>query len=59
MWRQNAPNISNLLATILVVLVVIYFQVSLVSFNLCVTYDDTLPFLFAGHSQALSKVRPN
>jgi len=26
MWRQNAPNISNLLATILVVLVVIYFQ---------------------------------
>ena len=27
-WRQNAPNISNLFATILVVLVVIYFQVS-------------------------------
>jgi len=26
MWRQNAPNISNLLATVLVVLVVIYFQ---------------------------------
>jgi preprotein translocase subunit SecY len=26
MWRQNAPNISNLLATIVVVLVVIYFQ---------------------------------
>ena len=27
-YRQNAPNISNLLATILVVLIVIYFQVS-------------------------------
>jgi len=27
-WRQNAPNLSNLLATILVTLVVIYFQVS-------------------------------
>ena len=27
-YRANAPNISNLLATILVVLVVIYFQVS-------------------------------
>jgi protein transport protein SEC61 subunit alpha len=27
-YRQNAPNISQLLATILVVLVVIYFQVS-------------------------------
>lgn len=25
-WRQNAPNLSNLLATILVTLVVIYFQ---------------------------------
>jgi protein transport protein SEC61 subunit alpha len=30
MWRQNAPNISNLLATVVVVLVVIYFQVSLI-----------------------------
>lgn len=29
MWRQNAPNLSNLLATIVVVLVVIYFQVSI------------------------------
>lgn len=28
MFRQNAPNLSNLLATIVVVLVVIYFQVS-------------------------------
>lgn len=28
-YRQNAPNISNLLATVIVVLIVIYFQVSL------------------------------
>ena len=28
-YRQNAPNISQLLATIIVVLIVIYFQVSL------------------------------
>ena len=27
-YRQNAPNISNLIATIIVVLIVIYFQVS-------------------------------
>ena len=27
-WRQNAPNLSNLLATVIIVLVVIYFQVS-------------------------------
>jgi protein transport protein SEC61 subunit alpha len=60
MWRKNAPNISNLLATILVALVVIYFQVSLfkICFR-CVLDDDILPFLFAGHTQALSKVRPN
>jgi len=25
-WRQNAPNLSNLCATVIVVLVVIYFQ---------------------------------
>ncbi len=28
LWRQNAPNLSNLFATLVVVLVVIYFQVS-------------------------------
>jgi protein transport protein SEC61 subunit alpha len=27
-YRQNAPNLSNLLATIMIVLVIIYFQVS-------------------------------
>lgn len=27
-YRQNAPNLSNLLATVLIVLIVIYFQVS-------------------------------
>ena len=27
-YRQNAPNISNLIATVIVVLIVIYFQVS-------------------------------
>jgi protein transport protein SEC61 subunit alpha len=27
-WRGNAPNLSNLLATVVIVLVVIYFQVS-------------------------------
>ena len=30
-YRQNAPNLSNLLATVIIVLVVIYFQVSLTS----------------------------
>jgi hypothetical protein len=28
-YRQNAPNISQLLATVIVVLVVIFFQVSI------------------------------
>lgn len=32
-YRQNAPNLSNLLATVIIVLVVIYFQVSLNSSN--------------------------
>lgn len=44
MWRQNAPNISNLLATIIVVLVVIYFQVSLLIASVDSTHKHCLTF---------------
>lgn len=48
-YRQNAPNISNLIATVIVVLIVIYFQVS----HNCrcphpLFNDEILPFIFAG-----------
>ena len=52
-YRQNAPNISQLLATCLVVLVVIYFQVRFNSFTLAITlHDEILPFHSQEHSQA-------
>ena len=52
-YRQNAPNISQLLATCLVVLVVIYFQVRFNSFTQTITlYDEILPFHSQEHSQA-------
>lgn len=52
-YRQNAPNISQLLATCLVVLVVIYFQVRFNSFTQAITlYDEILPFHSQEHSQA-------
>ena len=47
-YRQNAPNISNLIATIVVVLIVIYFQVSLCFNTADRFYDEILPFIFAG-----------
>ena len=52
-YRQNAPNISQLLATCLVVLVVIYFQVRFNFFTQTITfYDEILPFHSQEHSQA-------
>ena len=48
-YRQNAPNLSNLLATVLIVLIVIYFQVSKLQ---RLMYDEKCAVLFAGHSQA-------
>ena len=52
-YRQNAPNISQLLATCLVVLVVIYFQVRFNSLTQAITlYDEILPFHSQEHSQA-------
>jgi protein transport protein SEC61 subunit alpha len=50
-YRQNAPNISNLIATVIVVLIVIYFQVSILS-GRRLLYDETLPFNSQEHSQA-------
>ena len=48
-YRQNAPNISNLIATVIVVLIVIYFQVSILTpFDHPISYDEILPFIFAG-----------
>lgn len=49
-YRQNAPNLSNLLATVLIVLVVIYFQVSYYSIIALVMIKKAV--LFAEHSQA-------
>ena len=52
-YRQNAPNISQLLATCLVVLVVIYFQVRFKFQSLREPYyDEILPFHSQEHSQA-------
>ena len=52
-YRQNAPNISQLLATCLVVLVVIYFQVRFNFFAPAIAlYDEILPFHSQEHSQA-------
>ena len=52
-YRQNAPNISQLLATCLVVLVVIYFQVRFKLLTQTISlYDEILPFHSQEHSQA-------
>lgn len=52
-YRGHAPNLSQLLATVLVVLVVIYFQVSLSKSR--PSYDENLAVLFAG---TLARVYP-
>lgn len=51
-YRQNAPNISNLLATVIVVLVVIYFQVSVPLPNWRSSGNDDQCRSFAGTTQA-------
>ena len=56
-FRQYAPNVANLVATLLVGLLVNYFQVSFLS-AFQSWYDEKLPFLFAGTIASASFVRP-
>lgn len=60
-YRQNLPNLMNLLATILVFAIVIYFQVSLLlfhSFHICILIQLPLEIvLYKVHSTSSGKMQ--
>ncbi len=57
-YRQNLPNLTNLLATILIFGVVIYFQVSLVHLDCCLSLDASFA-LYVYSTQNVLKRKTN